>query len=94
MRQHVRAMLRQRPDRIIVSEVRGEEALDMLQAMLTGHSGCLSTVHANSAEEALNKLADYASYPLNRVKLAINTVLHLRRDEDGSRRLSDVWESQ
>jgi len=93
MRQHVRAMLRQRPDRIIVSEVRGEEAFDMLQAMLTGHSGCLSTVHANSATEALNKIADYAGYPLNRVKLAINTVLHLRREQDGSRRLSDVWES-
>jgi pilus assembly protein CpaF len=93
MKQHVRAMLRWRPDRIIVSEVRGEEAFDMLQAMLTGHSGCLSTVHANSAAEALNKLADYAGYPLDRVKVAINTVLHLRREQDGSRRLSDVWES-
>jgi type IV secretion system protein TrbB len=94
MKQHVRAMLRQRPDRIIVSEVRGEEAFDMVQAMLTGHSGCLSTVHANSAEEALTKIADYASYPLNRVQMAINTVLHLRREADGSRKLSTIWESQ
>jgi type IV secretion system protein TrbB len=94
MRQHVRAMLRYRPDRIIVSEVRGEEAFDMVQAMLTGHSGCLSTVHANSAEEALNKIADYANYPLNRVQVAINTVLHLRRQKDGNRRLSSIWQSQ
>lgn len=94
MKQHVRAMLRQRPDRIIVSEVRGEEAFDMVQAMLTGHSGCLSTVHANSAEEALNKIADYANYPLNRVQVAINTVLHLRREEDGTRKLSTIWESK
>jgi Flp pilus assembly CpaF family ATPase len=94
MKQHVRAMLRQRPDRIIVSEVRGEEAFDMVQAMLTGHSGCLSTVHANSAEEALDKIADYANYPLNRVRTAINTVLHLRREEDGSRGLGSIWESQ
>jgi Flp pilus assembly CpaF family ATPase len=93
MKQHVRAMLRQRPDRIIVSEVRGEEAFDMVQAMLTGQSGCLSTVHANSAEEALNKISDYANYPLNRVCMAINTVLHLRREDDGSRRLSTIWES-
>jgi Flp pilus assembly CpaF family ATPase len=94
MKQHVRAMLRYRADRIIVSEVRGEEAFDMVQAMLTGHSGCLSTVHANSAEEALSKIADYASFPLERVKMAINTVLHLHRDRTtGTRSVSTIWES-
>jgi type IV secretion system protein TrbB len=94
MKALVKSMLRQRPDRIIVSEVRDEEAYDMLQAMLTGHSGCLSTVHANSAEEALTKIADHAKYPLERVKIAINTVLHLRREVDGSRILSTVWQSK
>src|SRR5207302_9773787 len=56
IRDLVRNALRMRPDRIIVGEVRGAEALDMLQAMNTGHEGSLSTIHANSARDALNRL--------------------------------------
>ena len=58
MRDLVRNSLRMRPDRIIVGEVRGAEAFDMLQALNTGHDGSLSTCHANSADDALQRLAN------------------------------------
>ena len=61
IRDLVRNSLRMRPDRIIVGEVRGGEALDMLQAMNTGHEGSLTTVHANSADDALSRLETLAS---------------------------------
>src|SRR5262249_2053854 len=57
IRDLLRATLRHRPDRIIVGEVRGGEAYDLLQALNTGHAGTLSTIHANSAPQALNRLA-------------------------------------
>src|SRR5581483_9776911 len=57
IRDLLRATLRHRPDRIIVGEVRGGEAYDLLQALNTGHSGSLSTIHANSAQQALARLA-------------------------------------
>jgi pilus assembly protein CpaF len=57
IRDLLRAALRHRPDRIILGEVRGGEAFDLLQALNTGHSGTLSTIHANSAEQAINRLA-------------------------------------
>ena len=60
MRELVRAALRMRPDRLVVGEVRGGEALDMLQALNTGHDGSLSTVHANGAADALARLETLA----------------------------------
>ena len=95
----VRHSLRLRPDRIIVGEVRGPEAFDMLQAMNTGHAGSLSTCHANSAVDALHRiesmiLRSTANWPLHAVRSyiasAIDVVIHLERKPDGSRRISEV----
>jgi pilus assembly protein CpaF len=88
IRDLLRATLRHRPDRIIVGEVRGGEAFDLLQALNTGHAGSLSTIHANSAEQALARLAACAMqsgidlpYPAVRRQIAdgIDLVLHLAR---------------
>ncbi len=84
----VRATLRQRPDRIIVGEVRGPEAFDLLQALNTGHLGSLTTIHANAAEQALTRLAHCVltanvGLPHRSVReaiaLAIHLVVHLAR---------------
>jgi len=94
IRRLVRNALRMRPDRIVVGEVRGPEALDMLQAMGSGHDGSLSTVHAGSAEEALRRvetLALMADVGLphaavrEQVAAAIDLVVHQSRMRDGSR---------
>jgi pilus assembly protein CpaF len=90
IRDLVRNALRMRPDRIIVGEVRGAEALDMLQAMNTGHEGSLSTVHANSPRDALNRLETMvlmAGYELE-------LVIQLDRLDDGSRRIVEISEVQ
>jgi pilus assembly protein CpaF len=88
IRDLLRATLRHRPDRIIVGEVRGGEAFDLLQALNTGHAGSLSTIHANSAEQALARLASCVvqsgvdlPYPAVRRQIAdgIDLVLHLTR---------------
>ena len=88
IRELLRATLRHRPDRIIVGEVRGGEAFDLLQALNTGHAGSLSTIHANSAEQALARLASCAvqsgvELPYQAVRYqiadAIHLVLHLAR---------------
>jgi pilus assembly protein CpaF len=88
IRQLLRATLRHRPDRIVVGEVRGGEAFDLLQALNTGHSGSLSTIHANSAEQALSRFASCVvqsgvelPYPAVRHQIAdaISLVLHLVR---------------
>ena len=101
IRQLVRNALRMRPDRIIVGEVRGEEALDMLQAMNTGHDGSMTTVHANSAADALRRietLALMAEVELphaavrEQVASALDLVVHLTRARDGGRRVSEVVE--
>jgi pilus assembly protein CpaF len=103
IRDLVRNALRMRPDRIIVGEVRGAEALDMLQAMNTGHEGSLSTVHANSPRDALNRLETMvlmAGYELplrairSHVSSALELVVQLDRLDDGSRRVVDVSEVQ
>jgi pilus assembly protein CpaF len=95
IRDLVRNSLRMRPDRIIVGEVRGGEALDMLQAMHTGHEGSLTTVHANSPEDALTRLETLASmsdieipFPVLRdqINSAVDVVVQLQRAPDGSRR--------
>src|SRR4051812_29610935 len=103
IRQLVRNSLRMRPDRIIVGEVRGPEALDMLQAMNTGHDGSLSTVHANSPRDALARIETMvlmAGYDLpvrairEQVSSALDAIVHLERLEDGSRRVTAVTEVQ
>jgi pilus assembly protein CpaF len=101
IRQLVRNALRMRPDRIVVGEVRGPEALDMLSAMSSGHDGSLSTVHAGSAEEALRRvetLALMADVGLphaairEQVADAIDLVVHQARMPDGSRRVVALCE--
>src|SRR6202163_1830828 len=93
--------LRMRPDRIIVGEVRGEEALDMLQAMNTGHDGSLTTIHANSPRDALSRLETMvAMASLNipdtairrQISSAIDVVLQLSRLSDGTRKVVSVAE--
>jgi pilus assembly protein CpaF len=86
----VRNSLRMRPDRIIVGEVRGAEALDMLQAMNTGHDGSLSTVHANSPRDALSRIETM----VGQVASALDMIVHLERLEDGSRRVTAITEVQ
>jgi pilus assembly protein CpaF len=93
--------LRMRPDRIIVGEVRGEEALDMLQAMNTGHDGGMCTVHANSPRDALSRLETMVlmagtELPSRAVReqisSAIQLVVHVRRFDDGVRRIESIAE--
>lgn len=93
--------LRMRPDRIIVGEVRGAEALDMLQAMNTGHEGSMTTVHANGPKDALTRLetmvllagTELPSRAIReQINSAIHLVVHIRRFEDGKRRISTVGE--
>lgn len=97
----VRNALRMRPDRIILGEVRGGEALDMLQAMNTGHDGSLSTIHANSSRDALSRLETMvlmAGLDLperairEQVSSAIHMVIQLARFSDGSRKIISVSE--
>jgi len=97
----VRNALRMRPERIIVGEVRGAEALDMLQAMNTGHDGSLTTVHANSARDALGRIETMVSmtgiaFPIKALRAqmasAIDVVIQISRDEDGKRRVTGVSE--
>jgi pilus assembly protein CpaF len=94
----VRATLRHRPDRIIVGEVRGAEAFDLLQALNTGHLGSLTTIHANSAEQALTRLAHcvlIANVGLphrsirEAIALAIHLVVHIARI-DGARGVTEL----
>ncbi len=101
IRDLVRASLRMRPDRIVVGECRGGEALDMLQAMNTGHDGSLTTVHANSARDALARIETMAlmsgvELPVpairQQVAAAVDFILHLERLAGGSRRLLEVLE--
>ncbi len=99
IRDLVRNSLRMRPDRIIVGETRGGEALDMLQAMNTGHEGSLATIHANTAEDALLRfetLCTMAELQLpestlrDQINSAIDVVVQLTRLPDGSRRVSEI----
>jgi pilus assembly protein CpaF len=103
IRDLVRNSLRMRPDRIIVGEVRGAEALDMLQAMNTGHDGSLSTVHANAPRDALARIETMvlmAGFELpvrairHQVASALDLIIHLERLEDGSRRVTSITEVQ
>jgi pilus assembly protein CpaF len=100
-RQLVINSLRMRPDRIIVGEVRGEEALDMLQAMNTGHEGSLTTVHANNPRDALSRIETMVAMAnLNlpdkairqQIASAINVVVQVTRLTDGSRKITSISE--
>src|SRR5207244_1590751 len=93
IRDLVRNALRMRPDRIIVGEVRGAEALDMLQAMNTGHDGSLTTLHANTPRDALARVETMvlmAGFDLpvrairQQVASALDLIIHLERLQDGS----------
>jgi pilus assembly protein CpaF len=99
IRDLVRNSLRMRPDRIVVGEVRGGETMDMLSAMNTGHEGSLTTVHANSPDDALSRLETLASMSdleipfqavQEQVNNAIDVIVQLDRGPDGSRRVSNV----
>ena len=103
IRELVRNALRMRPDRIVVGEVRGAEALDMLQAMNTGHEGSLTTIHANSPRDALSRLETMvlmAGFDLpvrairEQIASAINVIVQLERQNDGSRKVTGVQEIQ
>jgi pilus assembly protein CpaF len=99
IRDLVRNSLRMRPDRIVVGECRGGEALDMLQAMNTGHDGSLTTVHANSPEDAMARLETLASMSeteipfhalRDQVNTAVDVIVQLQRAPDGARRVTEV----
>ena len=103
IRDLVRNALRMRPDRIVVGEVRGPEALDMLQAMNTGHEGSLTTLHANSPRDALSRLETMvlmAGFDLpmrairDQVASALDVVVHQERDRDGRRHITEISEVQ
>ena len=99
----LRTALRMRPDRLVVGEVRGAEAVHLLHALNTGHDGSLATLHANSALDALHRLAalvvhEVGNWPMHAVHHhvagAIDAVVHVARQADGSRRVIEVAEVQ
>jgi pilus assembly protein CpaF len=101
IRELVRNSLRMRPDRIIVGETRGGEALDMLQAMNTGHDGSLSTVHANTPRDAISRLETMvlmagmdlpAKAIREQIASALDLIVHITRMRDGSRRITHITE--
>jgi pilus assembly protein CpaF len=103
IRELVRNALRMRPDRIIVGECRGGEALDMLQAMNTGHDGSMSTGHANSPRDMLARLETMVLFagvelPLRAVReqiaSAVDLIVHQERLKDGSRKITNITEVQ
>ena len=103
IRDLVRNALRMRPDRIVVGEVRGAEALDMLQAMNTGHEDSLCTVHANSPRDALSRIETMVlmagfELPLRAIRgqvaSALDLIVQLERLKDGTRRVTAITEVQ
>lgn len=101
IRDLIKSSLRMRPERIVVGEVRGAEALDMLQAMNTGHDGSLSTGHANSAQDMLSRLetmvlSGEAGLPLEAIRQqiasAVDIIVHLSRMRDKSRKTMEITE--
>ena len=97
----VKNALRMRPDRIVIGEVRGQEAFDMLQAMNTGHDGSLTTIHANTPRDSLSRVENMVTMagfelPIRTIRAqiasAINVVIQLERMEDGTRRITSMSE--
>ena len=96
-----RASLRMRPDRIVVGEIRGGEALDLIQAMTSGHGGCLSTLHATYPRDTLSRLETMAmmsdlNMPLHALRIqlasAVNIIVQVGRLQDGSRKVTHISE--
>ncbi len=101
IRELFRASLRMRPDRIIIGEIRGGEALDIIQAMVSGHGGCLGTLHATTPEDALMRLETMAmmsdvQLPLVALRLqiasAVNAIIQVSRERDGRRIITHISE--
>jgi pilus assembly protein CpaF len=100
MRKLIKTALRMRPDRIIVGEVRDESALDMLQAMCTGHDGSMSTAHANSAQDTLTRIETMALWEGNisgeairkQIASGLDLIVHLKRDFAKGRRVAEIAE--
>jgi pilus assembly protein CpaF len=101
IRDLLRNALRMRPDRIVIGEVRGPEALDLLTALNTGHDGALSTVHANSPADALRRLETLALMAdvglphiaiREQLERGVDLVVHMERTADGSRRVAEIAE--
>jgi pilus assembly protein CpaF len=101
VRELFRNALRMRPDRVIIGECRGPEALDMLQAMNTGHDGSLTTIHANGPRDALSRietmvLTGGAELPLRAIReqivSAIDLVCYVERMQDGTRKITQISE--
>lgn len=97
----VKNALRMRPDRVILGEVRGEEAFDMLQAMNTGHEGSMATIHANSPREAISRLEQMigmAGLPMSQgsirsqIASAVDLIIQVQRLSDGARRVTAISE--
>jgi pilus assembly protein CpaF len=103
IRELLKATLRMRPDRIVIGEIRGGEALDLIQAMTSGHRGCLSTIHATLPIDTLRRLETMAlmsdvDVPLNvlraQIASAVDTIIQVARSSDGSRRVTHVSQVQ
>lgn len=101
IRDLLHSTLRMRPDRIVVGEIRGGEAYDLLQAMNTGHGGSMSTIHSNAPSDTLSRLENTTlqsgiNLPLKAIReqisSAINIIVHIKRFEDGSRKLTHITE--
>ena len=101
IRDLLRNALRMRPDRIVIGEVRGPEALDLLTALNTGHGGALSTLHANSPDDALGRLETLALMAgvglphaaiREQVARGFDVIAHVQREPDGTRRVCEVSE--
>ena len=98
IRRLIKTALRMRPDRLIVGEVRGDEAIDMLQALNTGHAGSLSTGHANSAKDMLSRLETMVLYGMDipvqairgQIASALDIIVHLSRIKDKSRKVMEI----
>jgi pilus assembly protein CpaF len=99
MQELVRSSLRMRPDRLLIGEVRGAEAIDMVLALTSGHRGCWSTVHATNASHTLSRLANIIvrdapqwtpDYAVNLVRQATDVVIHMVRTAHGRRRINEI----
>jgi pilus assembly protein CpaF len=100
IRDLIHSSLRMRPDRLVIGEIRGPEALDMLQAMNTGHDGCMATGHGNSASDMLERIATMALTAMNiplpaiksQIASAIDIIIHLGRTNSKGRRVLEISE--
>jgi Flp pilus assembly CpaF family ATPase len=92
LKEHVRQALRARPDRLLIGEVRGAEAWDLIDAWRTGHSGGLSTIHANSASQIVSRLASLAGCSHEFIAEGVQTLVYITRMPDGRRAVTQIEE--